>query len=354
MLSEIRSYGQGVVIVDQSPEKLAPDAMRNTSTKIIHRIVAADDRQAVARAANLSPAQERELAVLPPGQAVVAAEGIREPVLVHIPETRLPAADSRGRIGLLRRDAARTEALGGNAAPFGPRCVGCSAVGDARCGAVRASVRHFLLGGRGAVLVAAFWLRAADPRRHSVSKPDAREVLDDLLGGTPVEHDAAARRCAAAQLAGHVVRLCASDASGRERSDGWMADLERALADGSRMDARVLARFQTGRAPLPGCGDWCAYRCLFGPAVDRLLDPSPSLLDLAQEEVDEPGDHPERCVPMLAARLAAQAGFPGGRVPNPVLVCAVIHLARELEGSSGRRGGFLRRTLVAYASSQPA
>jgi DNA helicase HerA-like ATPase len=33
-LVEMRAYGQGVLIAEQSPEKLAPDAVRNTNLKI--------------------------------------------------------------------------------------------------------------------------------------------------------------------------------------------------------------------------------------------------------------------------------------------------------------------------------
>src|SRR5262249_11859816 len=39
LLSEIRAYGQGVVIADQIPVKLAPDVIKNTNLKIAHRVV---------------------------------------------------------------------------------------------------------------------------------------------------------------------------------------------------------------------------------------------------------------------------------------------------------------------------
>lgn len=48
LLSEIRAYGQGVVIIDQVPVKLSSDAVKNTNLKIIHRIVSAEDRQTLA------------------------------------------------------------------------------------------------------------------------------------------------------------------------------------------------------------------------------------------------------------------------------------------------------------------
>ena len=35
-VSEIRKYGESLVIVDQIPNKLTPEVLKNTNTKIIH------------------------------------------------------------------------------------------------------------------------------------------------------------------------------------------------------------------------------------------------------------------------------------------------------------------------------
>ena len=43
MLSEIRAYGEGLMIVDQVPTKLIPDVIKNTNYKIVHRMTSADD-----------------------------------------------------------------------------------------------------------------------------------------------------------------------------------------------------------------------------------------------------------------------------------------------------------------------
>jgi hypothetical protein len=48
MIAEMRSYGQGVIISEQIPSKIAPDVIKNSSNKIIHRIVAKDDQEIVA------------------------------------------------------------------------------------------------------------------------------------------------------------------------------------------------------------------------------------------------------------------------------------------------------------------
>lgn len=71
ILAEIRAYGQGMAIIDQVPAKLVPDAIKNTNLKIIHRLVAADDRQAMAGALALTEDQAKVIARLKVGQAIV-------------------------------------------------------------------------------------------------------------------------------------------------------------------------------------------------------------------------------------------------------------------------------------------
>jgi hypothetical protein len=85
LLAEIRSYGQGVLIADQVPVKLASEVIKNSNLKIVHRLVADDDRTALASAMVMDERQRRALATLPAGQAAVFAEGQDAPVLVQVP-----------------------------------------------------------------------------------------------------------------------------------------------------------------------------------------------------------------------------------------------------------------------------
>jgi hypothetical protein len=71
MLAEIRAYGQGLLIVDQVPARLLPDAIKNTNLKIVHRLVANDDREALAGSMALTPEQAMVINRLQPGQAIV-------------------------------------------------------------------------------------------------------------------------------------------------------------------------------------------------------------------------------------------------------------------------------------------
>lgn len=74
ILSEIRAYGEGLLIVDQMPSRLIPDAIKNTNLKIVHRLVAADDREAMSASMGLTPQQSAIINRLKPGQAIVYAD----------------------------------------------------------------------------------------------------------------------------------------------------------------------------------------------------------------------------------------------------------------------------------------
>ena len=110
ILAEIREYGEGFVIVDQVPAKLAPDVLKNTNLKILHRIVAEDDRESVGNAMNLTGEQKEQVVRLRVGQAVVHNELLDRPVLlqIHAVKDNLREQFDRdiGREGLKKRMSA--------------------------------------------------------------------------------------------------------------------------------------------------------------------------------------------------------------------------------------------------------
>jgi uncharacterized protein len=96
LLAEIRAYGEGLVIAEQIPAKLIPDVIKNTAVKIVHRLPAADDREAVGTTMNITGDQSRYLVTLTPGEAAVFTDGMDYPLLARMPdgtarETRHPA-----------------------------------------------------------------------------------------------------------------------------------------------------------------------------------------------------------------------------------------------------------------------
>lgn len=86
MLSEVRAYGEGLVISDQSPEKLAPDAMRNTNLQIAHQLRDRHDRDAVGRAMIMDEAQRDYLGKLRVGEAALFRTGIEKATFIRVPE----------------------------------------------------------------------------------------------------------------------------------------------------------------------------------------------------------------------------------------------------------------------------
>lgn len=83
-IAELRSYGDGFVIVDQSPDDVDRAAIRNTNTKIIFRLPDEDDRYLAGKAAALKDAQIDEIAKLPKGVSVVYQNEWLEPVLCKV------------------------------------------------------------------------------------------------------------------------------------------------------------------------------------------------------------------------------------------------------------------------------
>ena len=84
LLAEIRAYGEGLIIAEQIPARLVPDVIKNTAIKIVHRLPAADDREAVGATMNATPSQSRYLVTLPPGRAAVFSDGMDFPILAKI------------------------------------------------------------------------------------------------------------------------------------------------------------------------------------------------------------------------------------------------------------------------------
>lgn len=72
LLSEIRAYHEGIMIVDQVPSRLIPDAVKNTNLKIIHRLISHDDIELVSKSMGISEEQQKIIPKLGIGQAVVA------------------------------------------------------------------------------------------------------------------------------------------------------------------------------------------------------------------------------------------------------------------------------------------
>ena len=89
MLAEIRSYGVGMVIADQSPRKVTTDVVALTDVKLAFRLVEANDKQILADSSNMDDAQKQRLAKLKPGEAFLFFGKLDEPEEIRTEDYRL-------------------------------------------------------------------------------------------------------------------------------------------------------------------------------------------------------------------------------------------------------------------------
>lgn len=106
MLAEVRKYGECLVIVDQIPGKLTPEVLKNTNTKIVHKIFAQDDKDAIGNTMALSDDQKSFLSLLDTGRAVVFSQGWESSLQIQI----MPETDT-GSKEIISEDVIRKRAL---------------------------------------------------------------------------------------------------------------------------------------------------------------------------------------------------------------------------------------------------
>jgi DNA helicase HerA-like ATPase len=85
MLAELRALGLGIIVVDQTPSAVSKQVIRNTNLKIVHRTVAKRDRETLADAMLMNPAQAASLGRLQVGWAYFYADRVYRPELIQVP-----------------------------------------------------------------------------------------------------------------------------------------------------------------------------------------------------------------------------------------------------------------------------
>jgi Helicase HerA, central domain len=89
ILAEIRAYGEGFLIAEQIPTKLTPEVVKNTNLKIMHRIVAEDDRKTMAATMNIDDRGSVKVTSLRSGEAAVYSEGDWGAYHVKVPYSKV-------------------------------------------------------------------------------------------------------------------------------------------------------------------------------------------------------------------------------------------------------------------------
>lgn len=93
MLAEVRKYGESLIIADQIPNKLTPEILKNTNTKIVHKLFAEDDKEAIGTTMSLSSEQKDFLSSLNTGRAIVFSQGWDKALQVQIKMTTNTTGD---------------------------------------------------------------------------------------------------------------------------------------------------------------------------------------------------------------------------------------------------------------------
>jgi len=84
MLAEVRKYGESLIIIDQIPNKLTPEVLKNTNTKIVHRIFAQDDKEVIGNTMALNSEQKEFLSKLDVGKAIIFNQSYYNSIQVKI------------------------------------------------------------------------------------------------------------------------------------------------------------------------------------------------------------------------------------------------------------------------------
>ncbi len=79
MLAEVRALREGIIIADQLPTAMAPEVIKNTNIKLVHRLTSGDDRELVGSTMSASNLQMENMATYTSGQALFTYEKLLRP-----------------------------------------------------------------------------------------------------------------------------------------------------------------------------------------------------------------------------------------------------------------------------------
>ena len=109
MLAEVRALREGIIIADQLPTAMAPEVIKNTNVKLVHRLTSQDDRELVGSTMSASALQMENMAVYTSGQALFTFEKMLRPMemQVHCVEGHGEVTPDDQRLVELMMDASR-------------------------------------------------------------------------------------------------------------------------------------------------------------------------------------------------------------------------------------------------------
>lgn len=130
-IAEMRTYGEGFIIVDQAPDLLDTAVIRNTNTKIVMRLPEGTDREITGLSMALDENQVTELSKLPQGVAAVYQNDWQEAVLCTIPEFKFVDFPRNNKTQTIEDDERQTLKLLLNADKMSPSLLHALVLSDA-------------------------------------------------------------------------------------------------------------------------------------------------------------------------------------------------------------------------------
>lgn len=88
MIAEIRAYGTGIIIADQSPAKVSREIVAQTEIKVAFRLVQSLDRELIADTTNMDEETSRQLSRLQPGEAYAYYSKLDTAIPIMTPDIR--------------------------------------------------------------------------------------------------------------------------------------------------------------------------------------------------------------------------------------------------------------------------
>lgn len=84
MLAEVRALREGIIIADQLPTAMAPEVIKNTNVKLVHRLTSGDDRELIGSTMSASGLQMENIATYTSGQALITYEKLLRPFEIQV------------------------------------------------------------------------------------------------------------------------------------------------------------------------------------------------------------------------------------------------------------------------------
>ena len=97
-LAEMRGFGEGIIIIDQTPSKLVSDVIKNTNLKIMHKIVSSFDREIMGESMNLDEEQKKFAGIMDTQYAIIHSGENPFPLYIKVNDVKALNKSSQSKI----------------------------------------------------------------------------------------------------------------------------------------------------------------------------------------------------------------------------------------------------------------